>query len=359
MNSSPGVAPFQIVYSPHIPELLQQLNTTLVYSTYQAGKLVFLSPVGTEKLVQLPRTFNKPMGFGFHSDGQKMALATADEVIVFANSPSLAQHYPRSPEKYDALFVPRMTLYTGALDVHDLHWGADDKLYGVNTLFSCLCTFDSNYNFTPYWTPPQITEMASEDRCHLNGLALKNGTPKYATAFNRGNTAQSWRENINETGVVWDIDENAIIAEGLGMPHSPNLYDGELYVLTSANGELIKINPSTGSKEVVFQMDAFLRGMTKVGDYLFIAHSKLRQNSSTFAQLDISKKANRSGIVVLHLPSKSIQGEIQYQSSVDEIYEIHALPNVLRPNILNTKKEDHKLSLMTPDATYWAKNQER
>ena len=359
MNQRPGIAPFQIVYSPHIPELLQQLNTSLVYSTYQAGKLIFLSPVGSEKLVQLPRTFHKPMGFGFHRDGNKLAMATADEVIVFSNSPSLALHYPKSPGKYDALFVPRMTLYTGSLDVHDLHWGADDRLYGVNTSFSCLCTFDANYNFTPFWTPPQITELASEDRCHLNGLAMQNGKPKYATAFNRGNTPQSWREKITETGVVWDIESNAVVAEGLSMPHSPKVFDGDLYVLTSGNGQLIKINPETGSSEVIFQTDAFLRGMTRAGDYLFIAHSKLRQNSSTFAQLDISKKANQSGIIVLHLPSRSVQGEIQYKSSVDEIYEIHALPNVLRPNILNTEKEDYKLCLMTPDATSWAKKEER
>ena len=355
MTQASGISPFQIVYSPHIPELLQQLNTTLVYSTYQAGKLVFLSPVGAEKLVQLPRTFHKPMGFGFHRDGQKMALATADEIIVFANSPSLAQHYPKSPGKYDALFVPRTTLHTGALDIHDLHWGDDDQLYGVNTLFSCLCTFDSDFNFKPFWSPPQISELASEDRCHLNGLAMKDGRPKYATAFNRGNTPQSWRDGITDSGVVWDIEENRVVAEGLGMPHSPKMFDEDLYILTSANGELIKVDIPSGSVEVIYKTDAFLRGMTRVGDYLFIAHSKLRQNSSTFAQLEISKKANRSGIIVLHLPSKSVQGEIIYQSSVDEIYEIHALPHISRPNILNTEKEDHKLSLMTPDATYWAK----
>jgi hypothetical protein len=94
--------------------------------------------------------------------------------------------------------------------------------------------------------------------------------------------------------------------------------------------------------------------MTMVGDYLFVAQSKLRQNSSTFAKLDFAEKANQCGIVAVHLPTGSIVGSIIYKSSVDEIYDIHALPNYLRPNILNTKTEDYTLGLTTPRATYWA-----
>ena len=33
---------------------------------------------------------------------------------------------------------------------------------------------DDEYNFTPYWTPPFIDKIVSEDRCHLNGMAMKS-----------------------------------------------------------------------------------------------------------------------------------------------------------------------------------------
>jgi uncharacterized protein (TIGR03032 family) len=357
INPHPVPGPFSLNYSPQITELLKRLNCSLALTTYQAGKFIFLSAKDENQLIQLPRNFNKPMGFSFSADFKKMALATRDEVTVFAGSAGLAQHYPKSPGTYDMLYMPRATYHTGALDVHDVHFGENGQLYAVNTLFSCVVTLDDDYNFTPFWMPPQITEMASEDRCHLNGMAMQNGKPKYATAFNTGNTTQSWRETVTTSGVIYDVTSNEIVAEGLAMPHSPKRYNGKLYVLLSAKGQLVEINTATGTIQVVAQLNGFLRGMTLVGDYLFIAHSKLRKNSSTFAKLPFADKADSCGIIALHLPSAAIAGQITYTSSVDEIYDIHALPLYIRPNILNTLTHDHKLGLSTPQATYWAINQ--
>jgi len=266
----------------------------------------------------------------------------------------LAFHYPNSPKKYDALFMPRSTYHTGPLDIHDLHFGADNKIYAVNTLFSCIVTIDDNYNFTPFWKPNFIDKLVSEDRCHLNGLAFLNGKPKYATAFNTGNKAQSWRDDITKTGVVIDVETNEIIAEGLAMPHSPRIYNNELYVLLSASGELVKIDVETGAKEVVLKIGGFLRGMDFHKDYLFVGLSKLRENSSTFAKLDFAKEANQAGIVVIHLPTASLIGKINYLNSLDEIYDIKLIPDRIRPNILNTIKHDYKQGLMIPQSTFWA-----
>ncbi len=354
-NQAPG--PFSLSYSPQIPELLKRLQCSLALTTYQAGKFIFLSAQDENSLIQLPRNFNKPMGFCFANDFKKMALACKDEVVVFSGNEDLATHYPKWPGKYDLLYMPRLTYHTGALDIHDLHFGKNGQLYAVNTLFSSIITLDDAFNFVPFWSPPQITEMVSEDRCHLNGLAMQNGKPKYATAFNTGNSAQSWRENVTSTGVVYDIETNQIVAGGLAMPHSPKLFNNKLYVLLSAKGQLVEIEPATGRVNVVSQIGGFLRGMTLIGEYLFVAHSKLRKNSSTFGKLDFAEKADKCGIVAVHLPTGSIAGQIVYQSSVDEIYDIHALPNFIRPNILNTLTEDYKLGLTIPNATYWALKQ--
>lgn len=200
MTTTPSkqLAPFACTYTPNVPELLAQLNCSLAVSTYQAGKVIFLSPKNEEKLIQLPRTFNKAMGIALHED--KMAIACKDEVIVLKNSKDLAHHYPRKPNVYDALYMPRLTYHTGALDVHDLDWG-DDGLYAVNTSFSCLIKIDENFSFTPVWKPPFISKLASEDRCHLNGMCIKDGKPKYVTAFNTGDTPQSWREVVTTGGI--------------------------------------------------------------------------------------------------------------------------------------------------------------
>jgi uncharacterized protein (TIGR03032 family) len=58
-------------------------------------------------------------------------------------------------------------------------WAGDD-LWVVNTRFSCLCTLDDRFSFVPRWRPPFVPALAAEDRCHLNGLAMADGRPRYA-----------------------------------------------------------------------------------------------------------------------------------------------------------------------------------
>ncbi len=358
MDNTISIAPFSCRYSPQVPELLLRLNCTIALSTYQAGKLIFLSPKDNDSLVQLPRTFPNPMGVAGDKERGKLALACKDEILVFSNSTSLATYYPKSPGVYDALFLPRVTYHTGPLDIHDLSFGVNGELFAVNTLFSCIMTVSKDFNFLPYWTPPFISDLVSEDRCHLNGMAMKNGLPRFATAFNNGNTFQSWRDNVTKTGIVIDLQTNEIIVENLAMPHTPRLFNNDLYLLLSATGELIKVDTKTGKYDVIVKIDGFVRGMYLHKDYLFIGLSKLRKNSTTFGKLEMAVKANHSGIVIVHLPTGSIAGKITYLSSVDEIYDIHILPDSIRPNILNTISHDHKEAVITPTATFWAKQKE-
>ena len=352
-KNSQALASFSCKFTPEIPQLLQQLNCSIAISTYQAGKVVFISAKNEKSLIQLPRNFEKAMGIAEDTQNDKIAIACKDEVIVFRNSKDLAKFYPKAPNKYDSLYLPRATFHTGAIDIHDLNFGDDGELYAVNTLFSSIVKIDDNFNFIPYWTPPFIDKITSEDRCHLNGMAMKNGKPKYATAFNSGNTAQSWRDKVTESGIIIDVETNAIIAEGLAMPHTPRIFNDELYVLLSAKGELVKVNTEDGTYEVIVQIDGFVRGMSLHKDYLFIGLSKLRENSSTFGKLPFAKNANEAGIIVIHLPTKSISGKITYLASLEEIYDVHVLSDKVRPNILNTSKEDHKKGLMIPNATFW------
>ncbi|MCR9171619.1 MAG: TIGR03032 family protein [bacterium] len=355
MQPDPSLAPFACQYTTQVPELLSRLGCTLAITTYQAGKLVFISAKDEHALVQLPRTFDKPMGIAEDAEKDKLALACKDSVQVFANSRDLAAFYPPAPQKYDALYMPRLTYHTGQVDIHDLNFGKDGKLYAVNTLFSCIISLDDDYNFTPHWQPWFVDKIVSEDRCHLNGMAMQNGLPKYATAFNTGNSPQSWRENITKTGVIMDVTSNEVVVDGLAMPHSPRIYNGALYCLLSATGELIKVDTANGSYETVVKLDGFVRGMDLYQDYLFIGLSKLRKNSSTFAKLDFAEAANEAGIMIVHLPTGSVAGKISYQTSLDEIYDVHVLANKRRPNILNTLKPEHKMGISIPDSTFWAK----
>ncbi len=352
MQNQKPLTPFSASYTPQLPELLLSLNCTLALTTYQAGKVVFISPnPDKERLTTLPRTFQKPMGIAVKED--KMIIASKDEVIVLENSRDLAVHYPNKQNTYDSLWLPRVTFYTGQVDMHDIAFGTDG-IYAINTSFSCLCKVDGNYNFTPIWQPPFINKLVSEDRCHLNGLVMVNGNPKYATALGTSNTPQGWRDNIVNGGVLMDIEANEIILNKLAMPHSPRMYNNELYMLLSASGEFVKVNIEEKSYEIIKKFEGFCRGLSIYNDYAFIGFSKLRKNSSTFAKLEFSDKANFAGIKIIHLPTQAEVGEIIYQTSIDEIYEVEILANMIRPNILNTINDIHKYSLAIPGSTFWA-----
>lgn len=349
--TEPSVTPFSCSFSPQLPELLMKLNCSIGITTYQAGKLVFISPVDENQLKQLPRSFNKPMGF--EVEGDKMVLATKEEVILFENSAGLATHYPNKPDTYDSLFVPRITFHTGQVDMHDVALG-QEGVWAINTSFSCLCLVNGNFNFVPKWKPTFITEFASEDRCHLNGLVLVGGKPKYVTALGTGNAPQSWRDSIVDGGVLIDVETDEVILDRLAMPHSPMMYKRELYMLLSATGELIKVNVKQKSYEVVKELNGFCRGMDIYGDHAFVAMSKLRQNSSTFAKLPFAQRASVAGIKVIHLPTMAMVGELNYETTVDEIYALKILSNTIRPNILNTINPIHKYALSIPGQTFWA-----
>ncbi len=344
--------PFSCTYTPNVAELLIQLNCSLAITTYQAGKLIFLSPDGANAMRQLPRDFDKPMGMAINQN--IMALATKDEVVVFANAPRLAAGYPVKPNFYDAFYLPRASYFTGNIDLHDMDWDKDGRLWAVNTLFSCLVTIDIAYSFEPRWKPPFIKSLESSDLCHLNGMAMVDGMPKYVSMFGQTNTAKGWRSGVETNGLIMDISNNEVIAHSLPMPHSPRWFNDKLYCLLSATGQLIQIDINNGKYEIVAQLKGFVRGMAKRGDYLFIGLSKLRQNASTFRDLAISKDAIYCGVEIIHLPTGANVGNIRYQQSVDEIYDVQVIPGVLKPGILNHTTATHRLALHTPDAGFWA-----
>ncbi|HWY10130.1 MAG TPA: TIGR03032 family protein [Bacteroidia bacterium] len=346
-----GLAPFSCSFSPQLPELLFKLKCSIAISTYQANKLIFISPVDENKITQLPRDFAKPMGFEILGD--KMILATKDEILYFENSKELAKYYPNKKDTYDALFLPRTAFYSGRVDMHDVAMGTEG-IWAINTSFSCLCQVTGNFNFIPRWQPKFISKLVSEDRCHLNGLVMINGKPKYVTALSTADEPQGWRDNIVNGGVLIDVETNEIILDKLAMPHSPLMYKDELYMLLSASGELIKVNIKEKKYKVLKKLEGFCRGMDVCGDYIFVAMSKLRKNSSTFAKLPFAEKADAAGIKVIHIPTMALVGELSYQASVDEIYALKILKDTIRPNILNTVNPLHKYSLSIPGATFWA-----
>ena len=91
----------------------------------------------------------------------------------------------QSHDGFDRLYVPQMSYVTGDIDVHDIALDAAGEPVFVNTLFSCLARPSATHSFAPVWHPRFVTRLAAEDRCHLNGLAMRDGRPAYVTLVGR------------------------------------------------------------------------------------------------------------------------------------------------------------------------------
>lgn len=340
--------PFDCEYSPQFAELLGKLGISLAVSTYQAGKVIVISSVNNDRLIQLPRTFPGAMGMAACQD--KLAVANSHEVVLLRNEPSLAAGYPAKPGIYDSIYLPRTSFYTGNLALHDMEF-VNGKLLAVNTLFSSVSEINSERNFVSVWQPPFISDLQPEDRCHLNGMAVADGQIKYLTALGQGDQPHQWRENKMNGGVLMEYPSGEIILDHLSMPHSPRVYNDELYLLNSARGELIKVDPEQQSYEVIVSLGGFARGMARCGDYLFIGVSKLRHNSPVFADLPIAK-TSFAGVIAVYLPYKIIVGFMKYTMSVDEIYDVKIIP-FLRPSILSAEMDIHKTAYALGQKSFW------
>lgn len=350
--SNESLAPFSCTYSVDFPDILLGLGCSLAISTYQSGKVILMSPAA-ERIVQLPRTFSDAMGLAVAD--QRMAVATKHEVTVLANVPELAAGFPRKPGVYDSLFVPRASYYTGPMAIHDMAWGRDGRLYAINTVCSCLAVIEDRYNFTPLWKPPFISRLTPFDHCHLNGLALDDGRPRFVTALGTTDTPQGWRQDKLRGGVLIEIESGETVLEGLAMPHSPRMIGGRLFLLNSAACELLAVDPERRTREVVVRLPGFARGLAVAGDYLFVGLSQLRHDHRVFGDLPIaSAQGLYCGVLCLHLPTGRIAGELRYLRTCKEIYDVQVLPGVLRPGILAPGDDLVKLALAVPGLATWA-----
>lgn len=179
---------FALTSSRHFIRWLAGTGGGLAFSTYGAGKLFLLGAKPDGNLWVFERSFARCMGLGVSADGRSLLLASEFQLLRLDNvMPPVAC----DPLGADALFAPHQAWITGDCDIHDIRFGGDGAPLFVNTLFSCLATVSPGYSFRPLWRPAFISRLAAEDRCHLNGVALVDGAPRYVTAVSRSDVMRS------------------------------------------------------------------------------------------------------------------------------------------------------------------------
>jgi uncharacterized protein (TIGR03032 family) len=329
--------------------VLEALKCSLAISRRPSG----VALLGVDKGIPTLSACLLPRSMGLAVDGNRLAIATVRELMIFANVSSIAAHYPERPNYYDAVFVPRIQHFTGYLDLHDM---AFDKqvILGVNTRYSCLCVIDGFFNFTPIWQPPFVTEFTPEDRCHLNGMAFNERRVSFVTALGQTNTPSGWRDGMASEGILMEVPSGRIVASGLSMPHSPRVINGQLYVLEGGRGQVLRIDPVTGAKDVLATLPGFTHGLAEYGGVLFVGLSKLRDKRGPQGlPIESDQEKLVAGVAAIEAQSGRVLGILEFYNGVDEIFDVQVMPNILRAEILGPQKWFERPSVVTMKGGFW------
>ncbi|MDX8389294.1 MAG: TIGR03032 family protein [Mariprofundaceae bacterium] len=358
---------FSSSYSDNFPQILAKLNISLAVTSYQSSRIFIIRSDGKSIDIHLS-TFPRPMGV--YADRERLTLGTFTQVMDFKRSDALlhkikageldheekltkkvlekdkgqmVEFIKRRDEeiakikKADALYLPRIALTTGMINIHDIAWG-NEGLWVVNSTFSCLATLAPDHSFVARWKPHFITDLAPEDRCHLNGMAMKDGKPKYVTTFNKFNDRDSWVESDSHDGTLMDVDLNKVLLDGLIMPHSPRFHAGHVYLCDSGTGRVLRYSPESGKVTTVIKLQGFPRGLNFYGSLMFVGLSKTRQ-SDTKKPIPISTEYEEtlSGIWVVNLENNSEVAHIRFDGDVAQIYDVAVIPETCFPALLSNQ----------------------
>jgi uncharacterized protein (TIGR03032 family) len=338
--------PLHSVHTSNLPALFEQLGISLVVSTYQAGKAIVVRNDNGALNTHF-RTFAKPMGIV--ADNYRLTIGGANTVWEYRNMPAVAQKL-KPPGKHDACYLPRRIHVTGDIDIHELAWDGNNELWAVNTRFCCLCTFDADHSFSPRWRPPFVSALAPEDRCHLNGIAMVDGRPKYVTALGETDTPGGWRANKASGGILIDVDSSEILLRGLSMPHSPRWYREKLWVLESGEGSLAMVDLERRTWQTVAQVPGFTRGIDFVGPLAFIGLSQVRE-SAVFSGIPLVQrlKERTCGVWVVNIETGQTVGFLRFEAGVQEIFAVQILRGIRFPELLEWDDQRLAHSYVLPD----------
>jgi uncharacterized protein (TIGR03032 family) len=327
---NPNSEETQISVSRNFSGWLAQQRCSLAFTSYQTGKLFLVGVMPDGRVSFHQQTYQRAMGV--HALSDRLYVGSLFQIWRLEN---VLQPNERANEHFDRLFVPRNAQTVGDVDVHEVSVDRAGRIIFVNTKFSCLATVSTKYGFRPIWKPEYISKLAAEDRCHLNGLGMENGLPRYVTAVSRSDVLNGWRERRHEGGVLIDVQNDRIVTDQLSMPHSPRVVGNQVYALDSGRGHIIRIDPQTGKKEDIAFCPGFLRGLTIHNGFAIVTLSLPRDG--TFQGLELSDTLKKRdgepwcGILIVNLSSGDIVEFIRLDGHVKELFDVAVIPQALCP----------------------------
>lgn len=340
--------PLKKTCSPGITKWMTKNRVSIAFTSYQSGRLYLLGSDPKGRLSFHERLYQRAMGIV--GNGERLYMGGLYQIWRFENILGPNQN---ANEMFDKCYVPRNAQFTGAVDIHDLGIRPDGTVIFVNTKYNCLCVPSVKHSFKVVWKPQFISNIVAEDRCHLNGLAMKDGKAKYVTAVCKSDTVDGWRDRRHDGGVVIDIETNEVVCEGLSMPHSPRWANGKLWVLNSGTGYLGYVDFEKKAFVPHIFCPGFLRGLAIKGNYAAIGLSKPRYERFDGLDLQQNLEAKDSeawcGVQIVDLTSGAVVEWVRLDGPVSELYDVTFLDDVKCPMALGQRSPEN-LSLISFEA---------
>lgn len=323
IDSTPTKSQLRCRARGEFAQWLAESGGSLAITTYTSGKLVLVSSFGGRLRFRTHR-FTRPMGIAL--DGDRMALAVRKQVLLFVRKKTNQNK-----------FALRGMYDTGKVDAHDVAFGKRG-IFFANTRYNAIARVSETRasdtgKFVHCWQPPFIEGVVRGDRCHLNGLGMQNGKPAMSTAFCATGLQGGWREQDRFSGgVLIDVQQNKIVAEGLCMPHSPRWHDGRWWFCNSGHGVLSTLIPQSGECTEVCALPGFTRGLCLVGNHALIGLSKIRRKHILDAPpVRARHKKIMAGVALVDLPTGRQMGSLEFTGGGNEVFEVLFLPSTRKP----------------------------
>jgi len=337
-NPHPAL-PVEISADRNFIDWLLAEQISLAFSTYQSSRLMLLGVDFQGALSGFERVFDRAMGL--YATTERIYLSCRYQIWQLDNVLIPEQLY----NGYDKLYVPRISYTTADLDVHDLAIEAESqRIVFISSLLNCLATVSDRHSCLPLWKPKFISQLINEDRCHLNGLAMVDGKPRYVTLCSQSDVIDGWREYRQGGGCVIDMTTDEVVASGLSMPHSPRFYQGKLWLLNAGTGEFGYIESNTGKFEPIVFCPGFLRGLAFSGEYAIVGLSKPREKTFSGLKLDetlATKNAEpRCGLMIINIKTGVVNHWMHLDGEITELYDVQVLPSVRYPQVVGFKTDE-------------------
>lgn len=336
---APGAPRIDMAATPGFAAFLARVGASLIFTSYRRGEAIALGSDARGTLAASATALPRCMGLGVGPN--RFWIASEQQLWRFQNFlPPGASH-----AGHDAVFMPLVARTTGAVDLHDVAEDEAGRAVFASPRYNCLGRACDDHSFEALWRPPFIDALIAEDRCHLNGLAMRDGRARYATCVATTNQSGGWREQREAGGVVIDVATNDIVCAGLSMPHSPRWHDGRLWLLQSGTGEFGHVDLAAGRFEAVCRLPGFARGLSFHAGHAAVGVS-LPRHDSGFGGLALEQRLARDGsapecaVFIVDTATGGIVHKIAIGPDVEEIYDVAFLPGLRNPLLIRQDSDE-------------------